>query len=274
MRVDGATVERLLDSEQRPLVSVFLPDRLELIKGAPAVRRAHLDQFVGAMWPARVGTRRAYAQTLAQRNALIARIRAGGGSRASLTTWDAQLAQYGIALISDRRQAVESLSERFQRLGRELGLDGDPEVAYRPRSHASDAAGLAAELAERVDGDLERGFTGHGPHRDDLLLARDGRDLRAFGSQGQQRLGLLALLLAEREAIEASRSAPPLMLLDDVMSELDHVRREALIDLLREGGGQSLITTTDLEHVPGAETAGDIARIAVQGGRVLSGVHA
>src|SRR5438270_933681 len=77
MRADGASVERLLDVPGRPLISVFLPDRLELIKGAPALRRAHLDQFVGAMWPARTGTPRAYAQALAQRNALAARIRAG-----------------------------------------------------------------------------------------------------------------------------------------------------------------------------------------------------
>ena len=71
MTVDGAQVERLLDAPQRPLVSVFLPDRLELIKGVPALRRAHLDQFVTALWPARAATRRAYAQALAQRNALI-----------------------------------------------------------------------------------------------------------------------------------------------------------------------------------------------------------
>ena len=77
MTVDGAQVERLLDVPQRPLVSVFLPDRLELIKGVPALRRAHLDQFVTALWPARAATRRAYAQALAQRNALIARLRAG-----------------------------------------------------------------------------------------------------------------------------------------------------------------------------------------------------
>ena len=81
MRVDGAAVERLLEVSERPLVSVFLPDRLELIKGAPSLRRAHLDQLVAALWPARVATRRAYAQSLAQRNALIARIRSGAGSR-------------------------------------------------------------------------------------------------------------------------------------------------------------------------------------------------
>ena len=111
------------------------------------------------------------------------------------------------------------------------------------------------------------------PHRDDILLSREGRDLRAYGSQGQQRLALLALLLAEREAIAATRSAPPLMLLDDVTSELDHARREALVELLRSGAGQSLITTTDLEHVPGAESA-DVARIAIRDGRVLAGAAA
>ena len=90
MTADGAQVERLLDVPQRPLVSVFLPDRLELIKGVPALRRAHLDQFVTALWPARAATRRAYAQALAQRNALIGRLRAGHGSRATLDAWDTQ----------------------------------------------------------------------------------------------------------------------------------------------------------------------------------------
>jgi DNA replication and repair protein RecF len=267
MHVDGAPVERLIDSGARPLVSVFLPDRLELIKGAPAVRRAHLDQFVGAMWPSRTATRRAYAQTLAQRNALIARIRSGSGSRSSLTTWDAQLAQYGIALISDRRRAVESLTEPFRRLGDELGLDGKPEVAYKPRSRAGGAEELAAELAERVDSDLERGFTGHGPHRDDIATLRAGRELRAYGSQGQQRLALLALLLAEREAIASTRTAPPVMLLDDVMSELDQTRRRALVELLKASGGQSVITTTDVEHVPGADDP-SVTRLSVLDGRV------
>src|SRR5947199_2747807 len=106
MRVDGAAVERLLDASARPLVSVFLPDRLELIKGPPAVRRAHLDQVVAALWPARSGTRRAYSQALAQRNALISRIRTGRASRGSLRSWDAQLARHGIALMGDRRRAV------------------------------------------------------------------------------------------------------------------------------------------------------------------------
>ena len=128
-----------------------------------------------------------------------------------------------------------------------------------PRRRDRRVAALAAELAERVDADLERGFTGHGPHRDELVLAHDGRELRAYGSQGQQRLALLALLLAEREAVGEARGALPLMLLDDVMSELDADRRRGLVDLLR-AGGQSVITTTDLAHVPTAEDA-DVARL-------------
>ena len=269
MRVDGAAVERMLDVASRPLVSVFLPDRLELIKGAPAVRRAHLDQFVSALWPARSETRRLYSQTLAQRNALIGRIRSGRGSRASLQSWDAQLARHGIALMNDRRRAVELLAGPFQRLGTALGLERGPRVSYRPRSHATDPADLARELADRLDGDLERGFTGHGPHRDDLATEHGGHDLRAYGSQGQQRLALLALLLAEREVIAAHRSAPPVMLLDDVMSELDRDRRQALVELLCSTPGQSVITATDLEHVPGS-TEDDVTHLAVSGGRLLA----
>jgi DNA replication and repair protein RecF len=163
---------------------------------------------------------------------------------------------------------VEALSEPFARITVRLGLGGDPSLAYRPRSRAGDAEALAAELGARVDGDLERGFTTHGPHRDDLVMSRAGRDLRAYGSQGQQRLALLALLLAEREAIAVTRTEPPLMLLDDVMSELDGDRRRALVELLRAGSGQSVITTTDLEHVPGA-TDVSVTRIAVAEGRLL-----
>jgi DNA replication and repair protein RecF len=267
MQLDGASVERLLDLEQRPLVSVFLPDRLELVKGPPAVRRAHLDQFIGAMWPSRVATRRAYSQALQQRNALIARVRAGSGSPASLAAWNLQLAQHGIALMADRDRAVQELREPFGHLAEELGLDGAASVAYRPRSKATTAEALADELAERTPSDLERGFTGHGPHRDELALLRAGRELRVYGSQGQQRLALLALLLAERDRIASHRQSPPLMLLDDVMSELDQLRRQALVELLRAVEGQSVISTTDLEHVPGGGDPG-ITRLAVSDGQV------
>lgn len=267
IRADGAAVERLLDLAVRPMVAVFLPDRLELIKGAPALRRAHTDQLVAALWPARTGTRRAYAQALAQRNALVIQIRSGRASASSLTGWDRQLAGYGAQLMADRAGAVDAVAERFTELAVKLGLGEGAVLGYRPRSAATTADELASELAAHLDADLERGFTGHGPHRDDLLLSHRGLDLRSYGSQGQQRLAVLALLLAERDAIGARREAAPLMLLDDVMSELDGVRRAALADLLRNGG-QAIVTTTDLEHVPGA-LEDDVTRIAVSDARLM-----
>ena len=268
LTVDGAPVERLSDHPARPLVSVFLPDRLELVSGTPSLRRAHLDQVIAALWPARAGTRRAYSAALAQRNALVGAIRAGRAGRSSLPAWDAQLARHGFALMGDREEVVARLRPRFAEHAAALGLEDDPGLAYKPRSKASSVEELAAELAERVDSDLERGFTGHGPHRDELGFTRAGRDLRSYGSRGQQRLGLLALLLAEREELGEVRGAPPLMLLDDVMSELDGHRRERLVEVLSRGGGQSVITTTELALVPGAE-APEVARIAVADGTVL-----
>jgi DNA replication and repair protein RecF len=267
LQADGVTVDRLVDVQARPLVCVFLPDRLELVKGPPALRRSHVDQVVAALWPGRSATRRAYAQALAQRNALLARVRGGRASATSLPAWDAELARHGIALRDDRGAAIGLLAPRFATLAAALGLGEDGELRYRPRSRAADAAQLAAELAAHTASDLERGFTGHGPHRDDLALLREGRELRAYGSQGEQRLALLALLLAERETLAATRRAVPLMLLDDVMSELDPDRRAMLARMLG-GEGQSVITTTDLAHVPGAE-APSVVRLAVGDGAVL-----
>ncbi|MGH2875827.1 MAG: DNA replication/repair protein RecF, partial [Solirubrobacteraceae bacterium] len=187
----------------------------------------------------------------------------------SLHGWDQQLAGHGVRLMTDRRAALDVVAEHFAGWCAELGLDGEPAVAYRPRSRAEDPGELAAELSGRIDGDVERGFTGHGPHRDEVAIAREGRELRAYGSQGQQRLALLALLLAERDALAAHRQAPPLMLLDDVMSELDRGRREALVGLLRERHGQAVITATDADHVPGADGSG-VTRLEIADGRVLA----
>lgn len=265
--VDGAAVERLADSPRRPLVSVFLPDRLELVSGTPSLRRAHLDQVVAALRPGRAQTRRAYAAALAQRNALVAAIRAGRGGRSSLPAWDAELARHGVALMADRAATVERLAPRFAAHAQGLGLEGEARLGYRPRSQAQSAQELAAELAERVESDVARGFTGHGPHRDDVTFSLDDRDLRAYGSRGQQRLALLALLLGEREELASERGAPPLMLLDDPMSELDAGRRERLVSVLR-GGGQSVLAATELGLVPGSD-ASDVARVAIVEGGVL-----
>ncbi|HYZ70619.1 MAG TPA: DNA replication and repair protein RecF [Thermoleophilaceae bacterium] len=265
MRIDGSAFEGVPDPELRPLVNVFMPDRLVLVKGAPSVRRAHLDQLAATLWPARAGERAAYARALAQRNVALARVRAGAPP-SLLDPWDAELARIGVELMRARAEASELLGPSFAAHAAELGLPS-AALSYRPRSAADDAAELRAELLERRDSDLERGFTGHGPHRDDLALRHEGRALRAYGSQGQQRVGLLALLFAERDVL-LERGRPPLMLLDDVASELDADRRERLAALVR-AGGQVVISATEIEHVPGGGDAG-VARVEVESGRLTS----
>jgi DNA replication and repair protein RecF len=259
IRVDGSDVDGPAGAEVRPLVGVFMPERLELVKGAPASRRAHLDRFIAALWPARAATRTSYGRALAQRNALLARVRAGAGDPSSLDAWDAELADHGVRLMAERRDAVQRLAAPFEARTAQLGLPGEAELSYRPRSPAGSAEELVAELRERRQADLERGFTAHGPHRDDVRLALDGAALRVYGSQGQQRTALLALLFAERDVLVSERPGRgPLMLLDDVMSELDADRRELLGDLL-SGEGQAVLTATEADHVPGAD--GEDARV-------------
>ena len=221
----------------RPPLAVFMPDRLALVKGPPAARRSHLDGFVAALRPARAEARRRYARALAQRNALVGRIRAGDGGPDSLDAWDTELAAAGIELMAARADAIAPLAPLFAAAAAELGLGDDAVLEYRPRSRAEDAEALRAELAERRESDLARGFSGHGPHLDEVAITVAGRQLRRYGSQGQQRVALLALLFAERDALLAGDRPPPLLLLDDVTSELDPARRELLCARLVAGGG-------------------------------------
>lgn len=244
---DGAAVDSLEPFTWRPPAAVFMPDRLELIKGAPGARRGHLDQFVAALWPARRANRRAYADALAQRNALVAR----GVGGANLDAWDRELARSARGLIADRRAAVEEIRTQFSELGEELGLAPAPDLRYRTVADidAEDEEAYVAALFERREMDQRRGFTTFGPHRDELVIRQDAREVRTYGSQGQQRISLLALLLAECEAIVRLTDRTPLILLDDVMSELDATRRGLLVERVAQLG-QVLITTTEIEHVP------------------------
>ena len=264
-RLDGNPVPGEV-AALRPAVAIFSPDRLVLIKGPPALRRGHLDRFVAALWPARAEARRRFGRALAQRNALVARVRSGAGSADALAAWDAEFAAEAAAVVEARREAVELLAPSFRSGAAALGLPGVATIRYRPRTGLTDADGIAEQLRERRAQDVERGHTTHGPHLDEVEIAADDRPLRRFGSQGEQRTALLALLFAEREALLEARRTPPLMLLDDVMSELDPDRRMLLVELLG-GGGQALITATDPSQVP---EHGGRAEVAIQRGRVTS----
>jgi len=246
--LDGAPVDRIEAARHRPAVTVFSPDRLELIKGPPALRRSHVDGFVAARWPHLAAVRKDFGRALAQRNALLGRLRDGGPGAGQLSSWDSQLARTAGRLSESRSAAVSELSDRWVAAAADLGLEGESTVVYRPGGPTS-PADLEVALNDRHELDVRLGRTGIGPHHDEIRFELHGRQLRRFGSQGQQRIGLLALLFAERESLLASGRPAPLMLLDDVMSELDADRRGRLLERLLSGG-QAIITAAGRELVP------------------------
>lgn len=249
--MDGAALERQQAARYRPMVTVFSPDRLELVKGPPATRRSHLDTYIAARWPSRSESRKKFGRALAQRNALIARIKNELADRSQLAVWNQQVAETGAHLTAVRAEAVAELSGFFPGVAADLGLSGESSLEYRPGSTA-DPEALRTGLEDRMETDLRLGRTSWGPHHDELRLDFNGRQLRRFGSQGQQRLGLLSLLFAERSALLAGGAPAPLMLLDDVMSELDASRRARLVDRLLQGG-QAVITAAETDLIPKRE---------------------
>jgi DNA replication and repair protein RecF len=241
-KVNGAPLRAAEQLRSEVATLVFTPDRLVVVEGGPAVRRAYFGRTLGRLAPARAGLAVEYGAALAQRNASLRRVAAGYSSRDAIAPWTEQTATLGRRLVEARHEVIALLAPGFAQCADELGLpvarmtyEGEPP---------------SVELLEaRLDRDLERGSTGLGPHLDDVLLLSGTRDLRSFGSQGEQRLTVLALLLAEAELITERRGFAPLLLLDEVLSELDPGRRRVLAERVR-GVGQTLITATQASSLP------------------------
>ena len=222
---------------------VFTPDRLVIVKGGPAARRAYFDRVLGRLSPRRAGLSAEYGAALGQRNAALRRVAQGFSTRDALAPWNEQVSRLGAELVAGRTETVAQLAPRFRERATELGLP-DTQLGYDAEAPSVE------ELEARTDRDLERGATGLGPHLDDVAVLAGERDLRAFGSQGEQRLGVLALLLGEAELLEEQRGVRPLLLLDDVLSELDPERRRVLAERLR-ASGQALVTSASANALPG-----------------------
>ena len=242
-----ASAERLRH-ELRTLV--FTPDRLAVVKGAPATRRAYLDRSLGRLSPARASLPVEYAAAVGQRNACLRRLRAGSSSPDALQPWTEKVATLGAALVLARTEAAATLAEPFTEVAGALGLDS-ASLGY------DGVPPTVAELDARLDRDVDRGLTGTGPHLHDMRLEVRGRELRSFGSQGEQRITVLALVLAEAEVLRSRTGLPPLVLLDDVLSELDGDRRRSLAAIVTQGG-QTVITATAAAALP-AEPAQTLA---------------
>jgi DNA replication and repair protein RecF len=241
--LNGARLRAAEQLRSEVATLVFTPDRLVVVKGGPAARRAYFDRVLGRLAPARAGLSAEYGAAVGQRNAALRRVSQGLSSRAALSPWNEQVSQLGAQLVEGRSETVGLLTPRFRERAGELGMP-DAELGYDAEAPSVE------ELEERTDRDLERGTTGLGPHLDDIAVLSGERDLRAFGSQGEQRLAVLALLLGEAELLEERRGVRPLLLLDDVLSELDPERRRILADRLR-ASGQALVTSASANALPG-----------------------
>jgi DNA replication and repair protein RecF len=234
---------------------VFTPDRLVVVKGGPAARRAYFDRVLGRLSPARAGLSAEYGAAVGQRNAALRRVAQGLSSSEALAPWNEQVIRLGGELVEGRRETVAALEPYFRDRAAELGLaQAGLEYAAEPPT--------SEELEARTERDLERGTTSVGPHLDDVAVLAGERDLRTFGSQGEQRLAVLALLLGEAELLREERGTWPLLLLDDVLSELDPERRRILVERLR-ACGQALVTSASHNVLP-VEPA---QTIAVEQGR-------
>jgi DNA replication and repair protein RecF len=241
-KVNGAPLRAAEQLRGEVATLVFTPDRLAVVKGGPAVRRAYFDRAVARLAPARAAAATEYAAALAQRNAALRRVAGGLSSRAALVPWTEQVVALGTELVTVRHEVVAALAPGFAARAEELGLPA-ARMGYEGEPPTLEL------LDQRLDRDIERGATGAGPHLHDIALRSGTRDLRSFGSQGEQRLTLLALLLAEAELIAERRGYRPLLLFDDVLSELDPGRRRVLAEGVRDRG-QTLITATEASALP------------------------
>ena len=242
-RLNGAPLRAAEELRSRLPTLVFTPDRLAVVKGGPAVRRAYFDRVLGRLFPSRAAISSEYAAALAQRNGALRRLAAGQSTQDALEPWTHRIAQVGTELVTARGELIELLSPAFAEIASELRL-GAGQLGYVGEHPTT------AELERRLEQDLVRGSTGLGPHLHDIAVTAGGRDLRSFGSQGEQRLAVLSLLLAEAELLAQRGEPSPLLLLDDVLSELDPERRSILAGRLRRTGGQALLTATTAEALP------------------------
>jgi DNA replication and repair protein RecF len=243
------------DIEGRLPSVVFTPDDLDLVKGPPERRRAAADDLGAQLSPAYAKLRRDYGRVVRQRNALLK----DGVSHSSLSAWDEQLVTLGGHLVVHRLRLVGRLMERaaghYGALapGESLGWAYDDRCGLSGRAAEPIAdteavmAAMRSQMESRGPEERRRATTLVGPHRDDIVLLLDGRDARAFASQGQQRSAALSWKLAEVDLIEEVSRVRPLLLLDDVMSELDAPRRAALGEVVK-GRTQAFVTTTNLGY--------------------------
>jgi DNA replication and repair protein RecF len=263
IRLNGVS-KRAMDLLGNLNVVLFLPDDIGLVSGSPGGRRRYLDATLCQIDPLYCRNLSRYNQIVTQRNALLRDLRERGGDPNQLTFWDGRLVEHGAYLVHRRWRALLTLDELARELHaritdtqEHLHLRYEPSVEIEEASHdpavvesAAVATAFKSQLQTQRRREVAAGMTLSGPHRDEVRFLVNGMDAGVYGSRGQQRTAALALKLAEVDLMRRETGHDPVLLLDDVLSELDEHRRRFLVRTLEDGVEQALITTTDLRTLP------------------------
>jgi len=268
--------QRAIDMVGQMQVVLFLPEDIDLVSGPPARRRRYLDTTICQIDAYYCRHLQQYNRVLTQRNSLLRILRDRGEDPQQLAFWDEKLVEWGSYLIARRRQIMESMNQCVEHIHPDLtGNNEHLRLCYKPSVVIEDQEVLNQELStslyqqatvsqeevQRIEGrfadqlqrdkaqEIARGITLHGPHRDDICFMADGVDMRIYGSRGQQRTVALSLKFAEVDLMREETSGTPILLLDDVLSELDALRRNCLLDMVGDAK-QVVITTTDMHLFP------------------------
>ena len=252
IKVNGASLTKNSDILNNVHVVVFSPEDLKLIKEGPSERRKFLDTEISSIKPGYYYNLSQYHKVLMQRNHLLKKIQYNNKFLPTLDVWNEKLVELGTKLMEERIRFINRVGTLSRLIHRKLTDNLENleikymnNVPYKKSEEISNC--FLALLKENFKEDCLRGITSVGPHRDDLGLFINGIDIRSYGSQGQQRTSALSLRLAEIELIKAETLEYPVLLLDDVMSELDLSRQKYLIKNLKDV--QIFITTTNIDHL-------------------------
>ncbi len=243
--IDDKVYKRLTNSFRYPVV-LFEPNALFLLQDEPSARREYMDDLIEQFTPGYSTLRSSYRRVVAQRNALL---KHGSHGASQLFAWDIRLCDLGSQLVTARLELINHINQQVQTIYQSIAeRDSTVSVRYESKTNTQNySSHLMNQLESTRSHDLERGFTGHGPHRDDMVIYFGDKPAAQCASRGEVRTLLLSLKILELKILEEKTGHRPLLLLDDVFSELDGARRRALTDYLSDY--QTVITTTDADVI-------------------------
>lgn len=248
IKINGLTISRLSELVGHLNVVLFYPEELGLVKEGPNIRRRFMDVAISQLRPAYYHTLGRYQRVVEQRNKLIKRIRLSKNGAAGLIetvpVWNEKLVDYGMELMQYRSAFMERLDQLAQKAHFEASGE-QLHIAYKPRFATREE--FLSKLAESFERELEQGYTLYGPHREDFDIFINDKPAKSFGSQGQQRSAVLSLKLAQADLLFEEYGEYPVLLLDDIMSELDQKRRAYLAGKIPDK--QVFITCTELDSL-------------------------